>query len=124
MTKSLSDCPACHGQIDEQHQCGRCGADLSYLHTLTHEMERLEAAATHAVAAKRFEVARTFLAEAAQYERTPYNVALAAWIPVLEAETAHEAAEAEAEQVQAEKPSRLDSVKQFFSRFTRGKDGS
>lgn len=122
MELKLTDCPACHGSLDAQAVCARCGADLTYLNQLTVVMQRLEAAATHALAEGRFDEARDLLDQAAAYERTPYNQALAAWIPTLAAEAEAEKASETEPETESEKPSRLEAVKQFFTRFRRGEN--
>lgn len=99
-------CPACHGRFDENACCERCGADAAYLRRLYAEMERLHIAAVQALADCRYDEAETLLAQARTYAVTPINDALTAWLPVLEAEQTVE--------TEAEKPSRLESVKQFF----------
>lgn len=99
-------CPACHGRFDENTCCERCGADAGYVRRLYAEMERLHIAAVQALADGHFDQAETLLNQARGYAVTPINDALRAWLPVLEAELAAEA--------ESEKPSRLESVKQFF----------
>ena len=119
-------CPACHNQLDEAGLCSRCGANCRYLIDLEAELDGWQHRAVLAIAESRWLDAERALARAQELETNDFNQTLWGWLQQLKELSLEDQDEAEPTEQQADsakKSSRLDSVKQFFSRLT-GKSGS